>query len=87
MEINSQEINIDDLYSQKYMHKEVKKGIFLSEYQLDILRLNGINIDEISSINELIFEIENVLDEDNNEQLEQVCLELSEFNYYHNTNK
>mgnify|MGYP006967362047 CR=1 FL=1 len=30
MEINSQEINIDDLYSQKYMHKEVKKGIFLS---------------------------------------------------------
>ena len=27
MNIDNQNINIDDLYDQKYMHKEVKKGI------------------------------------------------------------
>ena len=31
MLINNQEVNSDDLYSSKYMHKEIKKGIFLSE--------------------------------------------------------
>ena len=31
MKINNQEINIDDLLDQKYMHKEIKKGIFLKE--------------------------------------------------------
>ena len=31
---NDQEINIEDLQSQKYMHKEIRKGIFLSDYQL-----------------------------------------------------
>ena len=58
MIINNQEINIDDLYSQKYMHKEVKKGIFLSEYQIDVLRRNGINIDECGSINDLMYYID-----------------------------
>ena len=37
MKINNQEINIDDLISSRYMHKEIKKGIFLSEYQIEVL--------------------------------------------------
>ena len=30
MNINGKDINIDDLFDQKYMHKEIKKGIFYS---------------------------------------------------------
>ena len=33
MKINNEEININDLVDNKYMHKEIKKGIFLSDYQ------------------------------------------------------
>ena len=32
MNINGQEVDINDLYDKKYMHKEIKKGIYLSEY-------------------------------------------------------
>ena len=55
MNIDNQNINIDDLYDQKYMHKEVKKGIFLSEYQLEVLKRYQIDIDSISSITDLLF--------------------------------
>lgn len=87
MIINNQEINIDDLYSQKYMHKEVKKGIFLSEYQIDVLRRNGINIDECGSINDLMYYIDEIIDESDDEELDIVYNEIMEFNYYSNVNK
>lgn len=88
MIINDQNINIDDLYNEKYMHKEVKKGIFLSENQLEILARYNIDINNIGSINELIFEIDSILDEDPDlDDLEMVSREISEFNYYTNTNK
>ena len=87
MKINDQEINIDDLYSEKYMHKEIKKGLFLSEYQINILLSNGINPNECGSITELIYLIDDVLDEEDNPELDQVSKEIIEFNYYTNTNK
>ena len=88
MNINGEDINIDDLVSQQYMHKEVKKGIFLSNYQISVLNQYGININECSSINDLIFQIDEILnDEDDCEDLEIVSKEISEFNYYANTNK
>ena len=34
MEINGQEINLSDLYDQKYMHKEIKKGNY--DYRVNI---------------------------------------------------
>lgn len=87
MKINNQEINIDDLFSQKYMHKEIKKGIYLSDYQISILRKNGIEPMNFSTINDIIYEIEDILETEDNDELEQISQELSEFNYYTNTNK
>lgn len=88
MIINNQNINIDDLYNEKYMHKEIKKGIFLSENQLEILSKYNIAVYNIGSINELIFEIDSILDENPDlEDLELISREISEFNYYTNTNK
>lgn len=87
MKINDEQINIDDLISQKYMHKEIKKGLFLSEYQIEILKKYNIDIDKISTINDLIFQIDEILEDGDCEDLEVVANELSEFYYYANTNK
>lgn len=88
MNINGQEVDINDLYDNKYMHKEIKKGIYLSEYQIEVLNRYGINPMECSSINEIIFLIDDILEDDPDaEELDNISREISEFNYYANTNK
>lgn len=87
MKIDNENINIDDLFNQKYMHKEIKKGIFLSEYQIEVLNKYDINVSEIVSINDLIYQIDEILQLDDYEDLELVANEISEFYYYANTNK
>lgn len=88
MIINNQNVDIDDLVNQKYMHKEVKKGLFLSDYQIEVLNRYGIFVEEIGSVNELIYLIDEILiDNADAEDLEVISREISEFNYYSNTNK
>ena len=88
MKINNQEINIDDLLDQKYMHKEIKKGIFLSEYKIEVLLRYGIDVNKCSSINDIIFLATEILEDDPDaSDLDGVINEMSEFNYYSNTNK
>ena len=87
MKIDNKEINIDDLISEKYMHKEIKKGIFLSDYQIDVLMRNHIDPYNCSGIDELIYLIDEALEEDLDEELDIILKEISEFNYYTNTNK
>ena len=87
MNINNQDINIDDLVNDKYMHKEIKKGMFLSDYQIEVLLRNNIDPYKCGSINELIFEIDEALDEEMDDELDAVSREIMEFNYYTNTNK
>lgn len=87
MKIFNQEVNIDDLVSEKYMHKEVKEGIFLTDYQVDVLLRNGIKEKDYNSLNELIFLLNEILEEDDNEELELVERQIAEFQYYNCTNK
>ena len=87
MKINNQEVNIDDLCSEKYLHKEVKKGMFLSDYQIDVLKRFDISIEEVGSISELIYLIDEILEYEEDEELDAISKEIIEFNYYTNTNK
>ncbi len=87
MIINDQNINIDDLVDQKYMHKKLDNGLFLSDYQIDVLNRNGINPYECSGIDELIYLIDEILESDDDEELDIISKEIIEFNYYTNTNK
>lgn len=87
MKIDNQEVNIKDLFDEKYMHKEITNGIFLNEYQIQILLKYKINPYKCSSLQNLIFEIEEVLCEDDFEDLESVASEIYEFNYYANIKK
>ncbi|UKI57235.1 MAG: hypothetical protein L6V81_07645 [Clostridium sp.] len=73
---------------KKICIKKSKKGIFLSQYQCEVLQKYNINPYECSSINELIFMIDEVLeDESDADDLDGISREISEFNYYANTNK
>ena len=51
----------------------------LNKYDIDYLKYNNIS--------SLIYEIEEILNEEYNEELDKVSGELAEFNYYNNTNK
>lgn len=43
MLINKQEINIDDLFDDKYMHKNIGNDIYLNDYQIQVLMKYKIN--------------------------------------------
>lgn len=88
MNINNENIDLSDLFSQKYMHKEIQKGMFLSEYQIEVLQKYYIDPNNVGSISEIIYLANEILDEDSDaDDLESVIREIQEFNYYANTNK
>ena len=87
MKINNQDINIDDLISEKYMHKMINNYVFLSDYQIEVLKQYKIDPYMYNNINDLMFQIDEVLEEDEIEDLEIISREISEFNYYTNTDK
>jgi hypothetical protein len=64
-----------------------ENGMLLSDYHIAVLRRNGINYLEYGSIKELLFAINDILDEDGNDELEDVAKDLDEKNYYKNVNK
>lgn len=81
-------MNIEEDFNKRGL-KQRKNGIYLSDEQINILEKYNINYLNYNNINELIFYIEDYL---NNsymelEDLESVSEALSNFNYYNNTNK
>ena len=81
-------MNIEEEFNKRSL-KQRKNGIYLSDEQINILEKYNINYLNYNNINELIFYIEDYL---NNsymelEDLESVSEALSNFNYYNNTNK
>ncbi len=88
MNINEQNIDIDDLVSEKYMHKIIKNDIFLSDYQMEVLLKYGIDPNKAASMSEILYLIDEILEDDPDaDDLENIGAEIQEFNYYHNTNK
>ena len=51
------------------------------------LHIGGWYYNKYTDMKSLIFDINNYLEEVEDEQLENILYELSEFDYYHNTNK
>jgi len=83
MDINNLFKNYD---FNKYMLKKIG-NIYLSEAHMQILKKNNIDYEKLNNINLLIYEVEEALEQEESEELEWVLNELSEFNYYNNTNK
>jgi len=64
-------------------------NIYISEEQKDILDKYNIDVNKYSNISELIYDIEECLNDsfEELEDLEWVSQTISEYNYYNNTNK
>lgn len=92
MEVNGKKLDIDsltkDVYNDKSMIKIRGNGIYLSDNQIEVLKRYDIDYKKYVSLNSLIFEIEEILNEEvDASDLEEVSSRLSELNYYNNTNK
>lgn len=92
MEVNGKKLDIDSLtknvYNDKSMIKMRGNGIYLSDNQIEVLKRYDIDYKKYISLNSLIFEIEEILNEEvDASDLEEVSSRLSELNYYNNTNK
>lgn len=89
MKINGQEYNVDDLVKdiRVDMHNNYN-GIYLTNKQIEILKQNGFNYEKYQNIKELIFDLDEYLNEEpDNIELENILEDLTEFDYYHNVNK
>ncbi len=91
MKIRGKDISLDEAieYSEidKYVYKRTKNNILLSDYQVDILNRWGINWNDYINARELLFRIEECLDELYDEELDMVGKQIYEFIYYNDTNK
>ena len=79
--------NIIDIDFDKKMHKKRENGLLLTDEQIEILNKYDINYLKYSNISSLIYEIEEILNDEYNDELDKISSELAEFNYYNNTNK
>ncbi len=92
MKINDKEIDVNeitkDIYNDKSMIKMRGNGIYLSDNQIEVLEKYNIDYTNYASLSSLIFEIEEILNEETDiEDLEEVSQKLAEINYYNYTNK
>lgn len=76
-----------DFNYEENMHKVRENGLLLTDKQVNVLEKYDINYKNIRNMNELIYEIEDILNQDYYEDLDLVSKELAEYNYYNNTNK
>lgn len=76
-----------DIDYSKYLSVDNGKGILLSKEDALVLKRYDIDYKKYGNLNELIFDIESLLDEEDDEELEDICSKLSEIYYYNYINK
>ena len=84
------EFNLSDdeiMGTDKSFLKRRENGLMLSDNDIEILKRNDINYLEFSSLEALIFKIQESLEEIEDEELENLNMKLGEYNYYYYTNK
>jgi hypothetical protein len=80
---------IDETINNNSLVK-INNNLYLKRYQTEILDYYKIDYKTCSSVSEVLFKINDVLDNEeveDYEMLSSIALELQEFNYYNYTNK
>lgn len=75
------EIDVDKIFHKRY------GNLFLTDKQVEILSKYNIDFNKFKNTNELIYYLEYYLNYQQLEDLDLLSEELSEFEYYNNTNK
>jgi len=87
------EYNVEDLLKDiKFdFKKDNGKGILLNDHEIEVLQRYGFDYKKYSSLNELIFEVDNYINEEgcfnDVDELEEVLDKISEYHYYNEVNK
>lgn len=84
IDTNNIQIDINPDYT---MMKKQKNGLYLSEEEIEILKMYDIDYLNTKSLADLIYYVEEAYDETNDDVLANLLDVLSERNYYQNTNK
>lgn len=82
-------LNVDEVVARESNFIKKHNNIYISDDQINILKKYDIDINKYVNINELIYDIEECLNDSYEvlDDLEWVSQTLSEYNYYNNTNK
>lgn len=78
---------INNIDYKSLLHENVGNGIYLTKEEMNILSNYKINYENCSSVSQLIYEIEDILESIESDELEFILDELSEYKYYNETNK
>ena len=90
MIINNSEIDIDKVIKEqeKSFLKRRENSLLLSDEDVSILKKYDINNLNVKDMKELLFIIDDILNENNDlTDLEELCSKLEEISYYNMTNK
>lgn len=91
MLINKKEVSVEEAVNfanfDHLLLKRRENSLLLSDYQVSILNRNNINYQQYINVRDLLFEIEEALDNDFDEELDLVASQLSEYVYYNETKK
>ncbi len=91
MEINKTTIDINtaieyaDYNNLLFKHRD--NGMFLNDFQVDVLKRNGLDYRKYPSVQALLFDIEEILNSDYDDELDIVSGQLAELVYYRDTKK
>ena len=91
MKINDKEISFEEANAIAQIDNIILQrrdnGMLLSDYQIDILKNNGIDYLKYNNVKDLLFDIEEILNEEYDDALDIVSGQLAEYVYYNETNK
>ena len=91
MRIGNVEIDVNDAIEyadiDNIILKRRKNNLLLSDYQVSVLERNGLNYNNYSTINDLLFDIEEVLSNEYDDELDLLSSQLAELSYYKDTKK
>lgn len=91
MEIDKNKISFDEALKiadvDNVILKRRNNGLLLSDYQVNILGSRGINCEKYGSIHELLFDIEEILNDEYDDELDNISKQLAEMAYYRETKK
>lgn len=91
MKINNENINVNKALElsdyQKLLLKRRENNLLLSDYQISILNINGINYNNYTNMHDLLFAINCILQDNYQEELDLVASQIGEMLYYSETKK
>ena len=78
---------MEDIDFEKRFLKERNHGRWLSDEEVSVLERYEIPYQNCMKLTEILYYIDRILEEEEIEELENLSIQLSERNYYQNTNK